>query len=149
MDSSVIAYEATQLVGSSVTAFTVATSGFETDESPVAKRTAESLGIHHKLLELKMAPEDAIFKIVDHYDQPFSDSSAIPSMAICSLASEYIKVVLNGDGGDEVLGGYRRYVANRHFDLWGEICLFFHLEAVRECFKGTFPLQKKCIWFSV
>jgi len=120
MDSSVIAYEAAQLVGSSLTAFTVATSGFETDESPVAKRTAESLGIHHKLLELKMAPEDAIFKIVDHYDQPFSDSSAIPSMAISSLASEYIKVVLNGDGGDEVLGGYRRYVANRHFDLWGK-----------------------------
>ncbi len=119
MDSSVIAYEASREIGSTLTAFTVATPGFETDESAIAKQTAEKLGIRHKILEMKLAPRDSIFQVVGHYDQPFSDSSAIPSMAISKLASNYVKVVLNGDGGDEVFGGYRRYVANRHLDLWG------------------------------
>ena len=119
MDSSVITYEASREIGSTLTAFTVATPGFETDESAIAKRTARALGIRHQILDMKIAPKDYIFKVVEHYDQPFSDSSAIPSMAISKLASNYVKVVLNGDGGDEVFGGYRRYVANRHFDLWG------------------------------
>ena len=118
MDSSVITYEASQEIGSTLTAFTVATPGFETDESGIARRTAKELGIHHEILEMRIAPQDSIFQVVEHYDQPFSDSSAIPSMAISKLASNYVKVVLNGDGGDEVFGGYRRYVANRNFDLW-------------------------------
>ena len=81
------------------------------DESAVAGRTATSLGIRSTVLPLEFDPLESLHKVVDHYDQPFADSSAIPSLALSRLAREHVTVVLNGDGGDEVFGGYRRHVA--------------------------------------
>ena len=110
VDSSVIAYEAAQVLGETVHAFTVATGG-GLDESAVAGRTATSLGIRSTVLPLEFDSLESLHKVVDHYDQPFADSSAIPSLALSRLAREHVTVVLNGDGGDEVFGGYRRHVA--------------------------------------
>ncbi len=110
VDSSVIAYEATQVLGESVHAFTVAT-GSGLDESEVAGRTASSLGIRSTVLPLEFDALESLHTVVAHYDQPFADSSAIPSLALSRLAREHVTVVLNGDGGDEVFGGYRRHVA--------------------------------------
>ena len=110
VDSSVIAYEAAQVLGETVHAFTVAT-GSGLDESAVAGRTATSLGIRSTVLPLEFDPLESLHTVVDHYDQPFADSSAIPSLALSRLAREHVTVVLNGDGGDEVFGGYRRHVA--------------------------------------
>ena len=47
--------------------------------------------------------------MVRHYDEPFADSSAIPSLALAQALAGRYKVILNGDGGDEVFGGYRHY----------------------------------------
>lgn len=110
VDSSVIGYEAANLLGGELQAFTVKTSG-ELDESDVATRTAKALGIQHTVLPLTIDPVVGVQKVVAAYDQPFADSSAIPSMAISALAREHVTVVLNGDGGDEVFGGYRRHLA--------------------------------------
>jgi asparagine synthase (glutamine-hydrolysing) len=110
VDSSVIAYEAAQVLGETVHAFTVA-SGSGLDESAVAGRTAASLRIRSTVLPLEFDPLESLQTVVDHYDQPFADSSAIPSLALSRLAREHVTVVLNGDGGDEVFGGYRRHVA--------------------------------------
>jgi asparagine synthase (glutamine-hydrolysing) len=110
VDSSVIAYEAAQVLGETVHSFTVAT-GSGLDESEVAGRTATSLGIRSTVLPLEFDPLESLHTVVDHYDQPFADSSAIPSLALSRLAREHVTVVLNGDGGDEVFGGYRRHVA--------------------------------------
>jgi len=62
MDSSVITYEASREMGSTLTAFTVATPGFETDESAIAKRTARALGIRHQILDMKIAPKIISFR---------------------------------------------------------------------------------------
>lgn len=128
VDSSVIAYEASRLVGTSLESFTVKSEG-ALDESDVAARTAKSLGIKNTILTLSMDPAQAVHDVVDTYDQPFADSSAIPSLAIAKLARERVTVVLNGDGGDEVFGGYRRHVAahltSRHargISLAGRLC---------------------------
>lgn len=110
VDSSVIAFEAAQEVGESLLTFTVNTGeGF--DESPVARRTAQALGVHNEVLHIQPSPLEGLQALVRQYDQPYSDSSAIPSLEISRLARERVTVVLNGDGGDEVFAGYRRYVA--------------------------------------
>jgi asparagine synthase (glutamine-hydrolysing) len=110
VDSSVVAYEAAKVLGPNLQCFTVSTGG-ALDESNLAARTAKKLGVQHHVLPLRVDPVDGVQTVVRHYDQPFADSSAIPSLQIAKLAAEHVTVVLNGDGGDEVFAGYRRYIA--------------------------------------
>ena len=111
LDSSVVAAEAADVIGAGLQTFTVGVDDPRYDESTVAARTARQLGVRHTVLPLKVAPRETLLELVRHYDQPFSDPSAIPSLAISRLASQHVTVVLNGDGGDEVFAGYRRHLA--------------------------------------
>ena len=122
IDSSIVAYEASRLVGSSLRTFTVATPG-SLDEAPVARRTARSLGVENTVLPLEVQPRADLDWLVGHYDQPYADSSAIPTLAIARLARQHVKVVLNGDGGDEMFAGYRRHLgaALAPWDLPGRL----------------------------
>jgi asparagine synthase (glutamine-hydrolysing) len=116
LDSSVVAYEAAQEVQGSLETFTVSVGDERYDESAVARLTARHLGVRHTVLPLKVSPVNELEQLVKLYDQPYSDSSAIPSLAVSRLARQHVKVVLNGDGGDELFAGYRRYVAVRYAD---------------------------------
>jgi asparagine synthase (glutamine-hydrolysing) len=111
VDSSVIAYEAAKEIGTNLQTFTVKMGVSSFDESTVAAQTAQSLGIQNTVLNLELNPLLTLQKLVGQYDQPFSDSSAIPSLEISKLARQHVTVILNGDGGDEVFAGYRRYQA--------------------------------------
>ena len=111
VDSSVVAYEASRHLGGALRTFTVSVADEEMDEAPAARRTAAALAVEHLVLPLHLAPCDDVVAIARHFDQPFADPSAVPSLAVARLAREHVKVVLNGDGGDEVCGGYRRYLA--------------------------------------
>jgi asparagine synthase (glutamine-hydrolysing) len=113
VDSTVVALEAQRHTAKTVKSFSVAVKDSLINEAPVAARTARALGLDHHELRLDFAPLDEVFRIVDHFDQPFADSSAIASLAVARLAREHVKVALNGDGGDEIFGGYRRYWAVR------------------------------------
>lgn len=113
IDSSVVAYEASRVLGDSLQTFTVSVADETLDEAPVAARTAGALGVQNTVLQLEVTPLDELKRIVSHYDQPYADSSAIPSMKIAELAAQHVTVVLNGDGGDELFAGYRRYLAAR------------------------------------
>ena len=116
LDSSIVALEAAAHVGADLRTFTVSMDDRTLDESAVARRTAAQLGVRHEVLPLSLDVREAVLAVVDQYDQPFADSSAIPSMGVARLAREHVKVVLNGDGGDELFGGYRRHIASHQLD---------------------------------
>lgn len=111
VDSSIVSFEAAGLAGEQLQTFTVATDDAELDESPVAKRSAERLGVRNTVLHLEVDPIRDLDFLVRQYDQPFADPSAIPSLQVSKHARQHVTVVLNGDGGDELFGGYRRHVA--------------------------------------
>lgn len=80
------------------------------DESYLARLTAKKYGTEHYELPISMNLKNDIETILLNYGQPFMDSSAIPSYYVSKEAKKHVTVILNGDGADEIFGGYRRYV---------------------------------------
>ncbi|MCK5113601.1 MAG: asparagine synthase (glutamine-hydrolyzing) [Phycisphaerae bacterium] len=81
------------------------------NEGPIAKRVAEHCNTDHTELRIAPDPRGMLDWVVDHYDEPFADSSAIPTHLISRAAREHVTVALTGDGGDEAFAGYDRYRA--------------------------------------
>ena len=81
------------------------------DESGYARGIADYLGTDHTELIVTPDPVDMFARLAGAYDQPFADSSAIPTLLLSELASREVVVALSGDGGDEGFGGYVRYRA--------------------------------------
>lgn len=119
---------------SSIKTFTVSFEG-EYDEAPLAKLVAEKYGtVHH---EIKIGFDhllDDVEQIIANYGLPFFDSSAIPSYYVSQAAKKHLTVILNGDGGDEIFAGYRRYVPFAKYDF------FKPKSVVRTLAKTVFPL---------
>jgi asparagine synthase (glutamine-hydrolysing) len=81
----------------------------EYDESTHSMRVAEHLGLNHHVEILSIKELALLESLVDVYDEPFADASAIPTYALCKMARRHVTVALSGDGGDEVFAGYNRY----------------------------------------
>jgi len=86
--------------------FCVSFPGSGLDEGPLARSVASHLGTKHHEVALHLDPVALLSQAVACMDEPFADSSALPTFAVCRAAREVAKVVLSGDGGDEVFGGY-------------------------------------------
>lgn len=83
------------------------------NELSEARRMAAYLGTEHYELQVSHAKLfDSLRTLAYHFDEPFADSAAFPVYLLSRFASEHVKVVLTGDGGDELFGGYRRYAAD-------------------------------------
>lgn len=113
IDSSAVVALAAEVSAGPLKTFSV---GFESqrhDESPFARLVASRFGTnHHELIADAGGPE-LLDDIVWHHDQPFGDSSTIPSFQVARLTRPHVTVVLNGDGGDESFAGYDRYQLSR------------------------------------
>jgi asparagine synthase (glutamine-hydrolysing) len=84
--------------------------GGHLDERPYAKQIADRCRTVHHEQEVLPHVADVIFKIVTAFDEPFADDSAIPSYYLSELTRQHVKVALSGLGGDELFGGYERYL---------------------------------------
>jgi asparagine synthase (glutamine-hydrolysing) len=84
----------------------------EYDESQKAREVADLFKTDHSSLVVKPDAVAVLPKLVWHYNEPFADSSGIPSFYLAELAAREVKVALNGDGGDETFAGYLRYRAH-------------------------------------
>ncbi len=88
------------------------TIGFEEaafDETAYAKRVAEKYGAVHKIRTVSVNDVEAVRGLPSIFDEPFGDSSALPTLQLARLAREDVTVALSGDAGDELFAGYRRY----------------------------------------
>ena len=113
VDSSAVVVAMAQEGRSAVRTFCA---GFEDgafDEREFAQMVAQRYDTHHAELLVKAPVSDILPRLIWHYDEPFGDSSAVPSYAIAELTRQHVTVVLNGDGGDEIFAGYDRYITDR------------------------------------
>ena len=116
VDSSLVVAAMAEASVEPVRTFSIGFEDARYDERRYARMVAERFGTRHE--ELVVSPHgsdvaDLLPRLVWHYDEPFADSSAIPSFALAELARREVVVALNGDGGDESFGGYDRYVAQK------------------------------------
>jgi asparagine synthase (glutamine-hydrolysing) len=87
------------------------------DESHYAARVASRYRTNHHVKQVTVDDFELIDRLANMYDEPFADSSAMPTYRVCALARERVTVALSGDGGDELFAGYRRYRWHHYEEL--------------------------------
>jgi asparagine synthase (glutamine-hydrolysing) len=112
IDSSIVVGLMSQLSDEPVLTFSAGFPDDPTyDERPHARSVAEHFGTRHTEFAVQVDAVSLIDRLLWHHDQPYADSSAIPTYLVSQLAREHVTVALTGDGGDEVFGGYERFRA--------------------------------------
>jgi len=111
IDSGLVTAIAAQEHNDAVRTITIGFENSAFDERPAARLVAERYGTRHEEVVVRPNVREDLPGIIAAYDQPFADSSAIPSFYVARAARQHVKVALNGDGADEQFAGYRRYLA--------------------------------------
>lgn len=128
IDSSVVTAHAAHLVGKDLLSFSIGFDDPEFDESVAAKSVADHLGIRHHSKKISLNDlGDELNAALDHMDEPLADASILPTRILSKFASQYVKVVLSGDGGDELFGGYPTYRAHSLAKYYNYIPKFIRL----------------------
>lgn len=121
VDSSAVVAEMARQGGRRVRTFSI---GFDVDaynEAPHAAEVARALGTEHTELIVRPDADALVERVVLGFDEPFADSSALPTYLVSELARRHVTVALSGDGGDELFGGYTRYaeiLTRRELPRW-------------------------------
>ena len=111
VDSSIIAARMQQASSNQIKTFSIGFGVAEYDESGFAAEVASALGTDHTQQIVKPDAVEILDQLVWHFDEPFADSSAIPTWYLSEMTRKSVTVCLSGDGGDELFLGYRRYRA--------------------------------------
>lgn len=109
LDSSCVVAFMAQASSKPIKTFTIGFEEPDFDELPHARRVAEQYGTEHHELLVQPDAIELLPLLAQQFDEPFGDSSAIPTYYVSQLARSHVTVVLSGDGGDEAFAGYKRY----------------------------------------
>jgi asparagine synthase (glutamine-hydrolysing) len=141
IDSGLVATFAGRGAATKPLALTVSFNEEEYDESWLATQTALHAGLPQEVIRQSPGDLQMIDEIAWYYDEPFGDTSALPTYMLCKAASAHATVFLSGDGGDEAFGGYRRYIeARRHSSLMRSIRF---LRPLASTVAATLPVQSR------
>lgn len=114
LDSSVVAYYATQVRKEPVHTFSIGFDDLSYDESHHARTVAESLGTrHHERIVTAKEVMGALHSVAQKLDEPVADPAALPTYLLAQFAREHVTVALGGEGSDELFGGYQTFTAER------------------------------------
>jgi len=111
IDSTIISGLMQQLSDQKIHTFSIGFPVAKFDERVYAREASHFLGTEHHEEVVEPSALSMLPKLIWSYDEPFADSSAIPTMYLSEMTRQYVKVVLSGDGGDELFAGYDRYQA--------------------------------------
>jgi asparagine synthase (glutamine-hydrolysing) len=118
IDSSVVVGLMSEVSGGPVKTFSIGFDDPRYDELPHARRVAAHFGTDHHELVVRPDAIHILDRLISHFDEPFADSSAIPTWYVSEMARRQVKVVLSGDGGDELFGGYDRYIPHARVSMF-------------------------------
>ena len=110
VDSSLVVGLMSEVSSARVKTFSIGFDEPAFDELEHARRVAHHFGTEHHELVVKPDGVGILDQLIAHFDEPFADSSAIPTWYVSEMARRHVTVVLSGDGGDELFGGYERYL---------------------------------------
>jgi asparagine synthase (glutamine-hydrolysing) len=113
IDSSAIVALMAEIGVGPVRTFSIGFEEPEYDELPYARLVARRYGTEHREFVVRPDAVDVLPRLVWHYNEPYADSSAVATFYLAELTRRHVTVALNGDGGDENLAGYTRYLASR------------------------------------
>jgi asparagine synthase (glutamine-hydrolysing) len=113
IDSSVLTALAASESAERVSTFSIGFEESSFDELSAARLVAEHYGTDHHELVLRPDAVELLPRLVEAFDEPFADSSALPTYLVSELAAGTVKVAISGEGGDELFGGYYTYVADQ------------------------------------
>ncbi len=113
VDSSTLAALAATTSSERVSTFSIGFRERSFNELDLAREVARRYDTDHHELVVSPSVAELLPEIVGAFDEPFADSSAVPTYLVSKLAAEHVKVVLSGEGGDELFGGYETYVADQ------------------------------------
>jgi asparagine synthase (glutamine-hydrolysing) len=110
-DSSIVTALATKVSVNKINTYSIAVTDGKINEAPFAAAVAKHLGTNHHELPISQTEMlEMVPAFMQVYDEPFTDSSAFPTMLVSKLARQHVTVTLSGDGGDELFGGYGTYL---------------------------------------
>jgi len=107
--SAVVAYTSKNYEGI-LNTFSISFSGTKQDESRYSQIVADKFGTQHHINNVSYKNLNILELLIDLYDEPFADNSAVPTYFLCKTTGENVKVALSGDGGDEAFAGYETYL---------------------------------------
>ena len=138
IDSTCVTALMSQLQENKIRTFSMGFGEGQYNELPYAKFVADHFKTDHYQNYVTPDVEEILPKLVEHYGEPYGDSSALPTYHVCKVARQKVKVALNGDGGDELFGGYRRHLASNLAETYGPVAKILNRSPLKIIFR-RFP----------